>query len=105
MLLSVIKEESNFYIFARSEKGAKGLTQVMTKIWNEELKSEGIWDEELDVFDYKRSIKAGNYILNKYYTQTGSWEEALLKYVGGDKDYVRRVLSNYGQIKLLAKEG
>ena len=103
MMLAVFKEESSFYVFARSEKQAKGLGQIMTRVWRETLVEEGIWDEEIDVFDYKRNIAATDYVINTYYKSTGSWREALLRYVGGDPKYVDRVLSNYAELKLLSE--
>ena len=105
LLLSVIKEESNFYVFARSDKGAKGLGQINTQKWKEELIGKGIWQEEIDVFDYKRNIAATNYIIEQHYKAAGSWREAFLKYNNSTEKYVDTVLGNYAELNLLLTRG
>ena len=112
MLLSVFKEESGFNQYARSNKEAKGLGQIITKTsgnakwagWLPTLIEEGIFTEEIDVFDTHKNIAATDYILNVYYQETGSWKNALLKYVNGDSSYVTRVLSNFAELTLLLAE-
>lgn len=111
MIVAVIKEESGFDPFARSSAGAKGLGQIRTKIpeteesvWLDELIAKGIWEEEIDVYDYKRNIDAVNHILIEYKTQYNTWRQALYHYVNGDDNYVTRVLSNYAELSLMLQE-
>lgn len=112
MLLAVFREESRFNQYGRSDKGAKGLGQIITKTtnnpkwpgWLPKLIEEGIFEEEIDVFDISKNIRATDYILNTYYEEAGSWRKALSKYVNGDSAYVTRVLSNFAELTLLLTE-
>ena len=101
MLASVVQVESKFNMYAVSGKGAKGLGQITTAIWVEELVNSNIWKDVTSVYNYKYNIAATNYILEKYLEQYGSWKECLNRYVGGDQTYVLRVLSNYAELTLL----
>jgi hypothetical protein len=108
LILSIITEESHFNQYAKSEKEAKGLGQIMTSIWLDEMLKENIWQEEVDVYDTSKNIAGCNYILNKYFAATNGWKETLLKYVNGDSNYVTKVLSNFAELTLLLanhKEG
>lgn len=110
MIISVITEETHYDRYARSEKNAKGLGQIRTKdskgksVWLDELIEQGIWESEIDAYDYRKNIAAIDYILNKYHDEKGSWKEALSSYVNGDSNYVTRVLSNFAEISLLMTE-
>lgn len=110
LMLAVFKEESRFDAYAKSSAGAKGLGQIRTKIpksgksvWLDEMIAQGFWEAEIDVYDYRKNIKATDYILNRYYKKYGGWSEALLRYVNGDSKYVTRVLTNYAELTLLAE--
>lgn len=111
MIVAIIKEESAFDPFARSSAGAKGLGQIRTKIpesnksvWLDMLIEVGIWQEEIDVYDYRKNIAAIDHILNEYKTKYGSWRDVLFHYVNGDKEYVTKVLSNYAELSLMLQE-
>ena len=101
MLIAVIQVESGFDIYATSSKGAKGLGQITTSIWAEELVKAKVWDKKTDVYDYRKNIAGTNYILDKYMEKFGGWKECLNRYVGGDDSYVLKVLSNYAELTLL----
>ena len=101
MLVSIMQVESKFNLYAVSNKGAKGLGQITTKIWLDELTEAGLWKEEIDVYDYRKNIAAIDYIVRKLLKEHKSWPECLNRYVGGDKDYVTKVLSNYAELTLL----
>ena len=72
------------------------------KIWQKELKKLGI-NSKRELFEIDKGIKAGYYILTKYYKQTGSVEKALNRYVGAKNGYARNVLSTYAELILLSK--
>lgn len=101
MLISTVQVESGFDLYAKSGKGAKGLGQITTSIWADELVKAKVWDKKTDVYDYRKNIAGTNYILNKYLKKFGGWKECLNRYVGGDNSYVLKVLSNYAELTLL----
>jgi soluble lytic murein transglycosylase-like protein len=103
LIISIIAVESNFDQQAVSNKNASGLMQVMWNIWKEELSTKLNIKTQRDLFEIDNNIKAGNYILSKYYKSTGSLEKALKKYVGGDPRYSIKVLSNYAELSFLTK--
>jgi hypothetical protein len=111
MIVAIIKEESGFDVYARSKMNAKGLGQILTRkpgseesVWVDHLIDQGVWQEEIDVFDYRKNIAAINYILKKYRKQFGSWKKVLFQYVNGDSHYITRVLSNYAELSLMLED-
>ncbi len=111
MIVALIKEESGFDVYARSKMNAKGLGQILTRkpgsgesVWADHLIDQGVWEEEIDVFDHRKNIAAINYILKKYRKQFGSWKKVLFQYVNGDSNYVTRVLSNYAELSLMLED-
>lgn len=104
LLLAVAKEESHFDRYARSNKNALGLCQIMSSVWLETLKKEGIVEKKIDFFDYTKNIAAANYILSGYYNKEKSWKKALNKYVSGSSKYVINVLSSYAELKLILND-
>lgn len=104
LLLALARRESSFNPCAISKKGAIGLTQIRPSIWVKELIKNKIIKNKRDLFDYKTNLAASNYILTKYYKETGSWEKALKKYVGANfRTYVRDIFANCGSLYLLSK--
>jgi hypothetical protein len=84
-LIALMARESAFDQFATSPVNAKGLTQVMWKSWSKELiaANKGI-TEERDLYDWQKSILAGDYILKTLHKQyKGDWKKLLKHYVGG----------------------
>jgi len=102
LILSIIAVESHFSKEAVSKAGARGLMQVMWKTWSKELKPIGI-TTALDLHEIKLGIKAGEYIIDKYYNKTGNLKKALRKYVGGTNSYAVKVLTNYAELNLLVR--
>jgi len=100
LILSIMKEESNFYPYAISNKGAKGISQIMP-LWIEELKEKKIVKYEDHLFSWKKNIAACDYILDKYHKRFNDWNLVLYNYVGGDWDYVRRVNKNLQQLQTI----
>lgn len=101
LFVAIAYVESNFNPTAISKKGAIGLNQIMPNIWTKELKEQKIIKEKKDLFNYDKNLLASHYILTKYYKKSGSWKEALVRYVGGDKKYAEKVFAAYGELQLL----
>lgn len=99
LLVSIMKTESNFHIFA-SSGNKKGLGQIDVQVWKEELIAAGIWEEEIDVFDYKKHLAAVNYILEVAYKVTGDWRQALVKY-NSKEAYDSKVLGTFAELSLI----
>jgi len=106
LLMALIETESNFGVNAVSRMGAKGLTQVMTRfltgknVWLMELEEKGIISEEHEIFEIKKNITAGAYILRLCLDLSDSLEEALWRYYG-EKSlcYANSVMTNLKKIK------
>jgi len=101
---SIIIVESNYNIMAISKKGSVGCMQINYKVWKKELVKNGIIKEYRDLFDPHICVKAGIYVLMKYYNQTGNWEKTLYLYVGKSKKYVDKVFKIYGILNMKLKE-
>ena len=99
ILIAIARVESRFDPHAISKAGAKGLMQVLPKIWTKKLKEEGSLDDERDLFLIDISIKSGHRIFVDYLDSSKTIEEALTKYVGGDKSYAGDVLKTLGKIE------
>ena len=100
ILIAIARVESRFDPHAISKAGAKGLMQVLPKIWTKKLKEEGSLDDERDLFLIDISIKSGHRIFVDYLDSSKTIEEALTKYVGGDKSYAGDVLKTLGKIEV-----
>lgn len=112
LLLAIIIVESYINPNAKSDKNAMGLMQVRPyynirdkngrkvkiDVWENELLRMGIITRTEDLYDIRKNIKSGNYILVKYIQKYGSIEKALLKYVGGDDTYPISVIQTLGSI-------
>lgn len=99
LLISIAKVESRFDPHAVSKVGAKGLMQVLPKAWTKKLKEEGLLVDERDLFLSDVSIKSGNRVFVGYLDESKTIEEALTKYVGGDKSYSNDVLKTLGKLE------
>jgi soluble lytic murein transglycosylase-like protein len=101
LILAICMVESNFNPGLKSSKGAVGLMGIMPAVWLEELKVRGIVQERRDLFLIRNNIDSGIYVFEKYLARTGNLEKALFDYVGGDSDYVKKVLQALGEIYLI----
>ena len=84
LVLAVIQVESSFNRNAISNKGAKGLMQVMPLTgWamSEELQLQGFDTEKL--FDSRTNVMLGTYYLKKLLNRYNNLEHALLAYNAG----------------------
>ncbi|HXX53681.1 MAG TPA: lytic transglycosylase domain-containing protein [Thermodesulfovibrionales bacterium] len=100
LILAVCMVESNFNPTAKSNKGAMGLMGILPGAWMEELKAQGIVQDKGDLYQISSNISSGAYVLQKYLSRTKTLEKALVDYVGGDRDYVRKVMKALGELYL-----
>ncbi|MBA4391540.1 MAG: hypothetical protein C0399_11480 [Syntrophus sp. (in: bacteria)] len=95
LIKSIIKVESSGDPKAISREGAWGLMQVRHAVWEKELKEAGIISDKQELFNPEKNIRAGKYILTKYYGQTGCLEKTLKKYSGNKKRYFDKIMIEY----------
>lgn len=94
VVLAVIEVESSFNPFAISNKGARGLMQVMYSVWGKELNL----TSQYQLHDLEIGIDCGIQIIKKYLKQTkNDMRKTLYKYVGGDSKYGKRVYECMGK--------
>jgi hypothetical protein len=75
---------------------AKGLTQVMWKVWGVDLIKAGIAKEERDLYDVDISIKSGNFILDKCLVgANGDITKTLERYLGGKDGYYKNRITEH----------
>jgi len=107
LILGIIAEESKFDVFAyRKDTSVYGFGQIKYDIWKDEIKVFGV-KEARDLYDWKKNILVTNYIINKYYKETGDPDKALRKYVGEVNNnmdqYCNNVLANVGYLAIIEK--
>jgi hypothetical protein len=101
LIKAIIKIESAGNPKAISKEGAWGLMQIRHAVWEKELKKAGVIRHKQELFNPEKNIRAGEYILTKYYNQTGCIKKTLVKYSGNDKSYYEKVMIAYqGQAKM-----
>jgi len=87
-IVAVMEVESHFDSKAVSSVGARGLMQVMPRIWAKEFKLEN----KYALHGIEVGIESGVKVLKRYLNKTdNNMEKTLFKYVGGSTDYVRLV--------------
>jgi soluble lytic murein transglycosylase-like protein len=101
LILAICVVESNFNPNVKSEKGAIGLMGILPRAWLDELKAEGIVREKEDLYQISHNIASGAYVLQKYLSKNKTLERALIDYVGGDPDYVRKVMKALRELYLV----
>ena len=104
LILAIGRVESHYDITAKSSKGAWGIFQIRPRIWGRQLKNAGIIRNNRDLFDYRISPKACEYVLTKLYEKKGGLYKALNAYVGGQGRYPIKVLSSLGELYIIAQE-
>lgn len=100
LILAICVVESNFNPNVKSKKGAIGLMGILPGPWLDELKAQGIVREKEDLYQISSNIASGAYVLQKYLSRAKTLEKALIDYVGGDPDYVRKVMKALGELYL-----
>jgi len=94
LILAVISVESRFNPIAESDKGAKGLMQVIPKWHYEKLAEHGGADA---VLDPRTNMLVGAQILKEYIVRAGTLEAGLQMYNGASDDpsqgYAQKVIA------------
>ncbi len=94
LILAVISVESRFNPIAESDKGAKGLMQVIPKWHYEKLAEHGGADA---VLDPRTNMLVGAQILKEYIVRAGNLEAGLQMYNGASDDptqgYAQKVIA------------
>jgi len=98
LLLAICKVESNFNPIIKSNRDALGLMGIRPDVWLAELKDRRILQSRRDLYLTRINLVSGAYVLQKYLMRRGKLEEALNDYVGGDPDYVKKVVQALGEI-------
>ena len=98
LLLAICKVESNFNPNIKSEREALGLMGIRPAVWLSELKDRKILQSRRDLYLIRSNLASGAYVLQKYLMKRGRLADALNDYVGGDPDYVKRVVQALGEI-------
>jgi soluble lytic murein transglycosylase-like protein len=97
-ILALISIESSFYNWAVSEKGAKGLMQIMPptgELLAKKLRIE--WSGDRTLFNPYLNIKMGSYYLAQLIKQFNDPQLALEAYNYGP-DYIQNLKDNKGEI-------
>jgi hypothetical protein len=100
LILAICAVESNFNPNAKSRKGAIGLMGILPSVWLNDLKENGIIRSKRDLYLMPKNIASGVHILKKYLLRSNDLTKALVDYVGGDPNYVNKVLKAMGEIYL-----
>jgi soluble lytic murein transglycosylase-like protein len=99
LILSVMQAESSFNLNAFSKEKAKGLMQINTAVWGDQLRKAGIISKDSDIYDPQNNIEAGCFILRQYIDETKDFEKAMNKYLGAYyKPYIDKIGRNVGDI-------
>jgi len=105
LILAIIKAESNFNPFVKSHKNAMGLMGIVPKWWLDELIKNKIIKNKRDLYDIEKNIKAGNYVLSKYFESCKDINIVLSKYSGNSKHYPQKVFVALGEINYARMKG
>ncbi|GAG47854.1 unnamed protein product, partial [marine sediment metagenome] len=97
-VLGVMEVESHFNPYEVSPKYARGLMQVMYKVWKKELNLEN----KHELHDIEKGIDSGVHVLRKYLDkEKNNMEKALKRYNGigrgSDPAYVKKVYTAMGK--------
>jgi len=104
LILAIAKVESNYNTMARSSVGASGMFQIRYSVWGRKLEQAGIINNKRDLYDYRKAVRACEFILSELYNKTGNLNTALKKYVGSTKtSYARKVLSSLGELYIISR--
>lgn len=91
LILVLMTVESEGNPFAKSPKGAIGITQIVPKYWENELVSQGIINEARDLYDFRKNILCSQYILKSFFEGGHSLKSVLVQYSGYRSNYYEKV--------------
>ena len=101
LITAMIKKESEFNIFAVSNKKARGLGQINYAVWKEELSKLGIVEDGGEIYDPEKNIEAMCYILRQYVDKEKDLKKGVAKYLGGDvSSYWEDLMSSMGELTI-----
>ena len=87
-VMAVIKQESNFDIYATGDRGrSKGLMQIQERWWYELMNELGV----TDLYEPLQNVKVGVAILSQFFKENSEPHYVLMAYNGG-VDYANRML-------------
>jgi len=111
VILALISVESSYDFQTISKAGAYGGTQVRCSDWKDELVKQGIIKRTCkELFNPRKSVLAGNYVLDIYINKCGSLQGGLSAYLTGSckskisSQYVMKVYKRLGELYLAAHE-
>ncbi len=94
LIVHIINRESSFRLILVSNKGAKGLMQVLERAHPKKLKNLRITNDSIFYID--NNIHLGSMILSEYFDSKKSISEALQAYVGGNhRTYIDDILIGF----------
>lgn len=86
MVLAIINQESSFQNSVVSEKGARGLMQLMPGTWNQYMGDAELKKEIVNSYIPTLNIRAGMGYLGDLIKKEKDWNKVLSIYVSGKKD-------------------
>ena len=98
LVLTILTIESEGDPKAKSPDGSLGLTQILPRCWEKELKAQGIIKDRKDFFDYRKNILSCQYILQKNEGERRSLNRTLIRY-NHSKKYVKKVIARMENLK------
>jgi soluble lytic murein transglycosylase-like protein len=106
LILAIITVESENVPSAVSNKGAKGLGQIMFKSHGDTLIKNGVIKEERDLFDIVPNVRATDYVISACLKQSqNDVTKALTGYLGGqDGWYVKRILEYNANLDVIMSQ-
>lgn len=98
VVMAILTIESEGDPKAKSPDGSLGLTQILPRCWEKELKAQGIIKDRKDFFDYRKNILSCQYILQKNGGDRQNIHRALIRY-NHSKKYVKKVIARMENLK------
>jgi hypothetical protein len=103
LVLGIMSQESAFRSYAVSEKGARGLMQLMPIVWKQYMEAPSL-KHEISSFTPALNVRVALRYLGDLFRQHGDWKKVLKAY-GGYIDqppdtYIRLVMSRAEQYKV-----
>jgi len=108
LILAVISQESEFRPFEVSNKGAKGIMQIMPATFNN-YSQNALLKGDRHIYDPQQNVRAGVLCLKELFDRFGDWRTVLRAYQAGPEnarnkkfdwyaDSVMKKSKKYGQI-------